>query len=301
MPVTMTEILVAVSEHIQRVTGSKFHPQRHRPLGGGCINRSILLEGGDARFFVKLNQRSMLEMFEAEAEGLRDLGAAGALRVPEPVCWGTCREDAYLVLEYVELNATGAASVHAALGRGLAAQHRATSTRFGWRRDNTIGSTPQPNSWRDDWAGFFGNLRLGHQLRLAGDNGIGQHTLSAGAELIKDLERFFADYTPVPSLLHGDLWAGNFAADPDGRPVIFDPATYYGDREADIAMTELFGGFGRSFYEAYNAAWPLDTGYRVRKKLYNLYHVLNHFNLFGGGYAAQAGIMIDELLASRPA
>ncbi|MDH5513031.1 MAG: fructosamine kinase family protein, partial [Gammaproteobacteria bacterium] len=179
------------------------------------------------------------------------------------------------------------------LGRELAQMHRATQKQFGWRHDNTIGSTPQINTPASDWVGFWREHRLGFQLELAARNG--RNLMRRGERLLADLGNFFRTYHPEPSLLHGDLWGGNVGAT-EGQPVIFDPAVYYGDREADLAMTELFGGFSARFYQAYQEAWPLDTGYKVRKTLYNLYHVLNHFNLFGGGYASQAERMMDALL-----
>jgi len=184
------------------------------------------------------------------------------------------------------------------LGRQLAALHRVTHTRFGWHRDNTIGSTPQINTQKNDWVTFYREQRLRYQLELAAENGYGGSLQRRGEQLLERLPAFFISYRPRPSLLHGDLWGGNHAALTDGTPVIFDPAVYYGDREADLAMTELFGGFGSGFYSAYRAAWPLDPGYRVRKDLYNLYHVLNHLNLFGGGYRGQAEQMVDRLLAA---
>jgi fructosamine-3-kinase len=170
---------------------------------------------------------------------------------------------------------------------------------FGWHRDNTIGSTSQPNSWCEEWLEFFRERRLRHQLTLARRTGhdAGGRLQRRGGELLERLGAFFTSYRPAPSLLHGDLWGGNRAADGQGRPVIFDPAVYYGDREADIAMTRLFGAFSGEFYAAYEAAWPLDREAPRRIELYNLYHVLNHLNLFGGGYLAQAQGMIDRLLA----
>jgi fructosamine-3-kinase len=182
------------------------------------------------------------------------------------------------------------------LGQALAALHRITAPEFGWHRDNVIGATPQPNDPHSDWASFYRDMRLAPQLRLASRNGAPERLLKAGQKLMDGVERFFADYTPSPSLLHGDLWGGNWSALTDGTPVLFDPAVYYGDREADIAMTKLFGGFPESFYIAYGEAWPLDNGHIERVELYKLYHVLNHFNLFGGGYVAQAEGMLSRLL-----
>jgi fructosamine-3-kinase len=182
------------------------------------------------------------------------------------------------------------------LGIDLACMHRHRSSHFGWHRDNTIGSTPQINDQTDNWVVFYRRHRLGVQYQLAADHGYGQ-LLPAGERLMDRLEQFFTDYQPQASLLHGDLWSGNYAIDETGRPVIFDPAVYYGDREADLAMTELFGGFSPRFYAAYNNTYPLDAGYKVRKNLYNLYHILNHLNLFGGGYLGQAERMTNQLLS----
>jgi fructosamine-3-kinase len=187
------------------------------------------------------------------------------------------------------------AGCEAALGEQLALQHRHQAAEYGWSRDNTIGSTPQLNGWSQDWLTFFRERRLRCQLQLAASKGAAV-LLLRGEMLLERLDGLFDGYRPVPSLLHGDLWGGNWAVDERGQPVIFDPATYYGDREADLAMTRLFGGFGIDFYRAYEANWPLHPGVRRRTVLYNLYHVLNHFNLFGGGYLAQAMSMMDSLL-----
>jgi len=172
-----------------------------------------------------------------------------------------------------------------------------TSSRFGFAQDNFIGTTPQPNSWKDNWVDFWREQRLGFQLRLAEQNGHGSQLQRLGEKLMDALPAFFVGYTPQPSLLHGDLWSGNHAFLADGTPTIFDPAAYYGDRECDLAMTELFGGYHANFYAAYRAAYPLDAGYATRRDLYNLYHILNHANLFGGGYARQAEQMMQRLLA----
>jgi fructosamine-3-kinase len=235
-------------------------------------------------------------MFEAEATALRELAAANAVKVPAVLGLGTTSSQAFLALEWIELRSADASS-DARLGEQLAWQHRATARRFGWHHDNTIGSTPQENEWDDDWARFFRKRRLEFQLDLAERSGAQHRLVERGRWLCEHVGGLFYSYTPAPSLLHGDLWSGNRAMDVDGRPVIFDPATYYGDREADIAMTRLFGGLSSTFYTAYHATWPLDQAAGTRRTLYNLYHVLNHFNLFGGGYASQAEGMIDRLLA----
>ena len=283
-----------IAAAVGAATRSPFTIVRRASLGGGCINDACLIEGGGRRYFVKLNRADKAEMFAAEADGLAEILATKTLRVPAPVCHGADGGASWLVLEHLELGRRGDP---AELGRRLAALHRVTGRRFGWKRDNTIGSTPQPNTPGDDWIAFWRERRLGFQLRLAARNGFRGALQSRGERLMGCLEAFFPAYAPSPSLLHGDLWSGNHGYTDSGEPVVFDPAVYYGDREADLAMTELFGGFGSSFYAAYNEAWPLDSGYAVRKQLYNLYHVLNHANLFGGGYASQAEAMMERLLA----
>lgn len=284
----------AVDAAISAATAKEFRSASSRPLGGGCINQAYVLEGCGQRYFVKTNRAELAGMFAAEALGLAELEAARALRVPHPVASGTAGNEAFLVLEYLELGGSGDT---AALGRGLALQHRKISDAFGWTQDNTIGSTPQSNTRAGDWPAFLRDQRLGYQLRLAAQNSLGAKLQQLGELLLANLEGFFPAYRPQASLLHGDLWCGNAAFANSGEPVVFDPAVYYGDREADLAMTELFGGFSASFYAAYRESWPLDPGYGTRKTLYNLYHILNHANLFGGGYIGQAEAMLQRLLA----
>lgn len=284
-----------IANAIARATGEAFSPQNQRALGGGCINQAFRLSDGKRNFFIKTNRADRLSMFEAEAAGLEEILAAQCLRAPRPVCSGIAEGQAFLALEYLDLNGQGSG---AEMGRQLAALHRKTAPQFGWKRDNTIGSTPQHNPWTDNWIEFLREHRFGCQLTLAAHNGLGGRLQSLGEELMARLADFFPGYTPVPSLLHGDLWGGNAAFTPSGEPVIFDPAVYFGDREADLAMTELFGGFDSDFYAAYREAWPLDPGHSTRKTLYNLYHILNHANLFGGSYIAQAETMAQRLLAA---
>jgi fructosamine-3-kinase len=284
----------AIDAAISAATDKEFRSASSRPLGGGCINQAYVLEGSGQRYFVKTNRAELAGMFAAEALGLAELEAARALRVPHPVASGTAGSEAFLVLEYLQLGGSGDS---AALGRGLALQHRKIADAFGWSQDNTIGSTPQSNTRAADWPTFLRNQRLGFQLRLAAQNSLGAKLQQLGERLLANLEGFFSAYRPPASLLHGDLWGGNAAFSISGEPVVFDPAVYYGDREADLAMTELFGGFSANFYAAYRESWPLDPGYGTRKTLYNLYHILNHANLFGGGYVGQAENMLQRLLA----
>ena len=287
-----------ISKQIEAVTGMPFAINRQRSVGGGCINDAYVMEGDGGSYFVKLNQPEKAFMFEAEAAGLADIASTKTVRVPQPVCTGVIENSSFLVLEYIPLKEAGSASQHE-LGARLAAMHQSRHRQYGWKQNNTIGITPQQNDWTENWLIFWRDHRLGFQLDLAARHGAPGALLRKGEHLMSGLERFFSGYQPKPSLLHGDLWGGNWAADMQGHPVVFDPAVYYGDREADLAMTELFGGFSDGFYAAYQEAYPLDAGYARRKTLYNLYHILNHFNLFGGGYAAQAERMIDVLLKAE--
>ena len=235
-------------------------------------------------------------MFAAEARGLQALSAAAVVPTPTFITLGQTGTDVFLVLEHLELTPL-TPSAGAVLGTAMAQLHRVTGESFGWPEDNFIGATPQQNKPHPGWPHFFGERRLRPQLQLALQNGMERTLVTKGYGIIERIGGLFLDYRPAPSLLHGDLWSGNAAQISGGSPVIFDPACYYGDRETDIAMADLFGGFPISFYAAYRAAWPLDPGYEGRKPLYNLYHVLNHYNLFGAAYLGQAQRMIERLLA----
>ena len=284
----------ALTDLLAATLGRSLGSPRPAPVGGGDINRAFRLDAGGERFFVKLNRADREAMFVAERAGLDALRASAAIRVPEPYLVGHDGAQAWIVMEYVELAGRPAPE---RLAADLAALHGCFAERFGFECDNTIGSTPQPNAWRNDWVGFWREQRLGQQLEIGARNGFAANLLAAGARLQERLDDFFADYRPRPALLHGDLWSGNQGADAAGNPVIFDPACYYGDHEADLAMMELFGSPGERFFAAYRELRPIDPGYARRRDLYNLYHVLNHANLFGGGYAAQALRMAEELIA----
>ncbi len=296
------------------------------PVGGGCIHSSWCLElAGGGRLFAKTNRREALPLLQAEAEGLAALhGAAepAALVVPEPLALAAVGDRAVLVLPWLELG-PGRSSGAAGSGKGgwrgcgaaLAALHRrslataagastvpATAsgesrTRFGWERDNWIGSGPQPNGWHDHWGRFFADWRLAPQLeRLALRHG----PLHGAEELLERVPAWLEQHGAEPCLVHGDLWSGNASLLADGRGALFDPAVYRGDREVDLAMARLFGGFPAEFFAGYEEHWPLPPGHRRRVDLYNLYHLLNHANLFGGGYRQQAQACLDVLLRKAP-
>jgi fructosamine-3-kinase len=285
-----------IGRSIAEATGAQFHIESRTSVGGGCINAAFRVTGGGRAYFVKTSAPQAADMFAAEAAGLAEIARSQTVRVPQPVCHGSNSEAGWLALEFIAFGSAHRDSSRA-LGQSLAAMHRVTAPRFGWQRDNAIGATPQPNTLCADWAGFWRERRLGFQLALAARNGAPGSLLAKGGRLLRDFPALLAGCAVAPALLHGDLWGGNAGVDSAGLPVIYDPAVYYGHREADLAMTELFGGFDADFHAAYREAFPLDAGYPVRKQLYNLYHVLNHYNLFGGGYARQAEAMVDRLLA----
>lgn len=285
-----------IDAHITQLTGEKFQSQQRRSVSGGCINQGYAVSDGNRVYFVKLNQASLVDMFEAEALGLQQMWETQTIRVPQPICWGISAESSYIVLEWLKLD-RGDANSGVEMGRQLAAMHRwqpSQAKGFGWDRNNTIGSTPQINTWTTEWKDFYTQHRFGYQFQLAKPRG---GSFPKQEKLLAAIPELLADHQPQPSLVHGDLWGGNAACTAEGEPVIFDPAAYFGDREVDVAMTELFGGFSAGFYRGYNEVFPLSPGYERRKTLYNLYHILNHFNLFGGGYASQANRMIEQILS----
>jgi len=258
-------------------------------IGGGDISAAWRIDS----IFLKTGNTGSLDMFEAEADGLDELASAGAVRVPKVLACGETGNNAFLATKWIDFDQPGR-ETERLLGQQLAEMHRHQKEQYGWHRDNTIGLTPQHNQWSENWIEFFREQRLGFQLRLAERNGYGGELQSTGTTLSENIAKLFQNYEPVASLLHGDLWGGNWAASSE-QPVIFDPAVYYGDRESDIAMTKLFGGFGPDFYSAYQESWPMEAGHEERLKLYQLYHVLNHLNLFGRGYFGRSMQLIRDL------
>lgn len=249
------------------------------------------LGSGNRSAFVKCAPAAEASRLSGEANGLRAIGET--LRVPGVLGEGTADGAAWLALEWLDLQRAESETA-AAFGRTLAALHRRTADAFGWDGDNWIGAAVQHNGWLRDWAGFFGQRRLRPQLETAAYRG-SRALVDAGRIVLERLPRLLAGHDPAPSLIHGDLWGGNWGALADGTPVTFDPAVHYADRECDLAMTELFGGFPDAFYAAYREAWPLTPGYAERRDLYQLYHVLNHCNLFGDAYEQQALTLIRRL------
>jgi fructosamine-3-kinase len=277
------------------------------PVGGGCIHSAWCLRtAGDGRLFAKTNRADRLPLLEAEAEGLAALArvAPADLVIPEPLAWGLAGTEAVLVLPWLDLAHRGggdSAGAWAECGANLARLHRLslqsaaaeTARGFGWSRDNFIGASPQPNGWREDWCVFFSDCRLQPQLRWLSRKG----SPMRGTDLLLErLPSWLEGHAAEPCLVHGDLWSGNAGLLAGGAGSLFDPAVHRADREVDLAMARLFGGFPEAFFRGYGEEWPLPEGWRERVALYNLYHLLNHANLFGGGYNNQAQSVIDSLL-----
>ncbi|HAA57981.1 MAG TPA: fructosamine kinase [Myxococcales bacterium] len=262
-------------------------------VGGGCIaNAAIVTMEDGARYFVKSMPDDQAPFLQ-EAHGLEELAKANALRIPS-IQHATPQ---LLLLEYIE-QAPRRTDFMEALGRGLAAQHRVTSAHYGFYEDNLIGATTQPNVPSDkdiSWPAFYWQYRLKHQLKVAEQQGIATDDLRRWmGRLEPRIEGLLSGSEERPALLHGDLWSGNVISDERGEPCLIDPAVSYGHREAELGMTHLFGGFSQRFYDAYEEAFPLSPGHKERLGLYKLYHVFNHFNLFGHTYYEQTLSLIKR-------
>ena len=287
-------LLESIHKGLTETLGEIAEVKWHRNLSGGDINQAALICSGNTNWFLKYHVHSSSDMFAAEAQALTEISDQECIRVPRPIALGQNDDTAWLVLEYLQLTPNGPA---AQLGEQLAAMHKVRYDHYGWIRDNYIGTTPQFNTQSDNWTRFWSDQRLKPQLAMAQAGGFGGQLLKQGERLLESMDQLMDNHQPAASLLHGDLWAGNKAYTTNGQAVIFDPASYHGDRETDIAMTELFGGFEPAFYAAYQAHYPLPDGYQLRRDLYNLYHILNHLNLFGQAYLSRCENMIGGLLA----
>ena len=264
---------------------------------GGCINSTYLLRLKSGKsLFIKENSHAPKDMFPEEATGLKALLNKYPQKVPQPLAWGREGQRDFLILEYIK-NGSPNNTFWSDFARSMVTMHKkGDSETFGFTSDNYIGSTRQINEMMSCWTDFFCEKRLHYQLELAGRKNLADRFMIDGVESICSRITTLLPEPEFPSLLHGDLWSGNFMVDESGHAVLIDPAVYYGHREADLAMTELFGGFNRSFYRTYNEAFPLEKGYESRKDLYNLYHMLNHLNLFGSSYSGSVRSIISAYL-----
>ncbi|ASF99865.1 fructosamine kinase family protein [Vibrio anguillarum] len=272
----------------------EFNPVEKEKVSGGDISDCYMISDGEQRYFVKVNTRDFLAKFEIEGENLRSLRETSTVQVPELVMIGTSKNHAFIVLNYLPTKPLDNATNSYEFGVQLAKLHQwGEQKEYGFDADNYIGSTLQPNPWDKKWGRFFAEQRIGWQLQLLREKGIELFNIS---ELVDVVQSRLANHSPRPSLLHGDLWHGNVANSVFG-PICYDPACYWGDRECDIAMTELFEGFQPEFYQGYESILPLSLDYVERKNIYNLYHVLNHYNQFGGHYLVEAESLIKKILS----
>ena len=282
----------SLKERIENRLGG--HVKTLTPLSGGCISSAFKLTASSGgNFLLKTNDMQSADMFSKEAHGLSELRKPDAIRVPEVISY----DDDYILTEFIEPGPKSP-DFFEDFGRRFAGLHRFTGDSFGFFEDNYIGSTPQKNVPSDEeknnWVEFYRNRRIIFQYRLAEANGYSTPELRNGiSKLCEKMEDILSGSTGPCSVLHGDLWGGNYLADEDGKACLIDPAVYYGHREADLAMTKIFGGFSPDFYGAYKEAFPLDEGYEFRENIYKLYHILNHLNLFGRSYYRQAVGLIN--------
>ncbi|MEP4891871.1 MAG: fructosamine kinase family protein [Aliiglaciecola sp.] len=280
-----------VSDQISQQLNQEFICDDIREISEGDSHSAFRITDGKKRFFVKLNDEDKIANFSAEAEGLTHLANANEFKVPKVICSGICENKSYLVLEYLRLG-EGSEQTWFDFGSKLANMHQnQTQNMYGWQEDNFIGLTPQPNRWAKKWPQFFAEQRIGYLLQLLAEKG---HVIAAIDNVVVSVEKLLQGHNPKASMLHGDLWIGNTGFQHD-TPVIFDPAFYYGDRETDIAMTELFNKFPAAFYQGYNETWPLSKQYDFRKPVYQLYHILNHALLFGGNYLQTATSLLKNM------
>ena len=273
------------------ITGQRHNVMEVKKAHGGSISEAWYIKCLEEEFFLKATKLSQKGLFYSEVAGLKELSQCKSLTIPKVLGISESDSQCLLLLEYFQLDTHNSAS-QAKLGKGLAEMHRITDEKFGFTESNYIGATPQINNKTDNWVDFYNHCRLMPQAYMTGNGEI--ETLAE--KLSEKTAAFFKSYTPQASLLHGDLWSGNTARVGNEEVLIYDPAVYYGDRETDIAFTEFFSGFSPEFYKAYNETWPLDEGYEIRKYLYQLYHSLNHLNLFGSTYLAKSLEILNYLL-----
>jgi len=285
-----------ILEWLSGILGTDYGAARARPSGAGCINATYEVFGRNLdSVFVKVGAVDQLDMYEKEVAGLQLLQLCSAIRVPAVLGCTRLSRCSLLALEFISLSAIRP-QYEAPFGDALAQLHSITADAYGLDQNNYIGRTHQINKWQKDWWPFFIECRLLPQRKLAQAKGMRSALLQDLDRLLERIPQQLGRYQPPPSMLHGDLWSGNMAVDESGRPVLFDPAVYYGDAETDLAMSRMFGAPGAAFYDAYHALLPLRDGHEFRCGVYDLYHWLNHFNLFGVGYLGQVEHTLAALL-----
>ncbi|OUS31901.1 hypothetical protein A9Q99_02065 [Gammaproteobacteria bacterium 45_16_T64] len=290
------ELEQSIIQHIASELGSDYFRSRLRRSGEGGISETWELYGVNTpSLFIKIGRQGFEQMYASECVCLEELQRAKKFRVPKPMLCGVIEgQCAFLAMEFIQLTSLRRSS-EVALGEALAEMHSIESDRFGFAEDNYIGRSMQPNGWSLNWWSFFAENRLQHQLSMAINSGLRSDLVEPIQLVIQKAPVYFVTHKPKPTLLHGDLWSGNVSADSQGRPVIYDPAVYYGDAETDVAMSQMFGALGQAVYDAYYANIDAQDGIALRRPVYDLYHWLNHFNLFGISYLGQVERVIKQL------
>ncbi len=284
----------AISSQLSETLMFSFDIAEKTRLNGGEINDCYMISDGEQRYFVKTNKRDCLSKFQIEAESIRVMRESNSVFVPELILTGKTKDSAFIVLNYLPTKPLDDGKNSYKFGQQLAKLHAwGEQKEYGFDQDNYIGTTLQPNKWERKWARFFAEQRIGWQLQLMREKGVNLVNVDDFTQIISNR---LSGHQPKPALLHGDLWHGNVANSVFG-PICYDPACYWGDRECDIAMTELFDGFQPEFYQGYESVLPLDINYEQRKDIYNLYHLLNHYNQFGGHYLEESEQMIKQILS----
>lgn len=291
----MNRLWEHLQKEIERVTGVPFSIVNKKQASGGDINQTFYLISDKTKYVVKINSVDYPTMFEQESNGLNILSKSEAFVVPKVITLGLFEQYRYLILEFIEMSQQGSIQKFAT---ALATLHCRSHSKFGLEENNYIGTTPQNNSSSKDWGEFFCEHRLAFQLNLLAPKSSNVRIFDRSEQLLNVLPAFLNRHRPKPALVHGDLWQGNYTYTETGKPVIYDPACYYADHEVDLAMLELFGNPGSEFFEGYKEIKTIKSGYSIRKKIYNLYHILNHANMFGGSYIQQSEQLIDDILGA---
>ncbi len=282
-----------IAQAIATETQQSFIIKDKKSIANGTVGRYYRISAGDRQYFVKIHNKDHLAHFRAEALSLKQIQSTKQITCPKVIALGSYIDKSFLVLTYIPFSHPEPKTWYK-LGQQLALMHKKSQhKRCGWQQNNFIGDSQQPNKWHSQWQQFFSEQRIVWQLRLLSKKSV---LLGDIQHISKVCQQLLQHHKVTPCLVHGDLWRGNIGFY-QNNPVIFDPACYYGDREVDLAMTELFGFFPSDFYQGYHDTYPLDKGYEVRKTMYNLYHILNHANLFGGIYIKQAKAMLTRLLS----
>ena len=292
----LSDLTSVVAECLAQHLGSQYGRCGLSAHGAGCINDTYEAHGpGLDSVFIKTGPKPALSFYEQEIIGLETLARCHSFRIPQPYFCVEVDGTAILAMEFIEL-APVRSTNGAAYGEALAQLHSIEQTQYGLDADNYIGRTPQINQWRENWGDFFAEYRLFPQIRMAQSKGVRSQLVEKLEKLASGLADYFGHYQPTASLLHGDLWTGNTAVDGEGKPCLFDPAIYFGDRETDLAMSRMFGALPDSVYQSYHACLPAREGHGVRQRVYDLYHWLNHVNLFGVTYLGQVEQAVDYVL-----